>query len=156
HPAVEDRRVSTAAPEQTGVALSEHRAMLGIVQNQSVSPVFVGRTRELTRLTSALARAHAGEPQALVIGGEAGVGKTRLVEEFLAAAASPSSLSSSDGPETVTAVGGCVEIGADGLPFAPVATILRALHRGLGDELVAAAAGRESELARLLPGVGGA
>ncbi|WP_431960802.1 helix-turn-helix transcriptional regulator [Actinacidiphila sp. bgisy160] len=121
--------------------------MLGNVQNQSVSPVFVGRARELTRLTSALARAHAGEPQALVIGGEAGVGKTRLVEEFLAAA--------EDGPGTVTAVGACVEIGADGLPFAPVATILRALHRRLGDELVAAAAGREGELARLLPGLSG-
>ncbi|MGW3242196.1 helix-turn-helix transcriptional regulator [Streptomyces sp. NPDC001070] len=122
--------------------------MLGTVQNQSVSPVFVGRTRELTRLTSALARAHAGEPQALVIGGEAGVGKTRLVEEFLAAACE-------DGPQTVAAVGACVEIGADGLPFAPVATILRALHRRLGDELVAAAAGSEAELARLLPGLGG-
>ncbi|MEU4091875.1 AAA family ATPase [Streptomyces sp. NPDC026673] len=122
--------------------------MLGTVQNQSVSPVFVGRTRELTRLTSALARAHAGEPQALVIGGEAGVGKTRLVEEFLAAALE-------DGPSTVTAVGACVEIGADGLPFAPVATILRALHRRFGDELVAAAAGSEGELARLLPGLGG-
>lgn len=139
--------MSTAVPVETGTAPSGPRAMLGTVQNQSVSPVFIGRTRELTRLTTALARAHAGEPQALVIGGEAGVGKTRLVEEFLAAA--------EDGPATVTAVGACVEIGADGLPFAPVATILRALHRRLGDELVAAAAGSETELARLLPGLGG-
>lgn len=139
--------MSTVVPVQTGTAPSGPRAMLGTVQNLSVSPVFVGRTRELTRLTSALARAHAGEPQALVIGGEAGVGKTRLVEEFLAAA--------QDGPGTVTAVGACVEIGADGLPFAPVATILRALHRRFGDELVAAAAGSEGELARLLPGLGG-
>lgn len=137
--------MTVTVPAQSGTALSDPRAMLGTVQNQSVSPVFVGRARELTRLASALARAHAGEPQALVIGGEAGVGKTRLVEEFLAAAR---------GPGTVTAVGGCVEIGADGLPFAPVATILRALHRQLGPELSAAAAGREGELARLLPGFG--
>jgi DNA-binding CsgD family transcriptional regulator len=60
--------------------------MLGRVQTQSVSPVFVGRDRELTRLTSALACAHAGEPQSLLMGGEAGVGKSRLLEQFLGAA----------------------------------------------------------------------
>ena len=54
--------------------------------------------------------------------------------------------------EATTAVGGCLELGADGLPFAPFATALRGLHRSLGDvELAAAVAGREAELARLLP-----
>lgn len=119
--------------------------MLGTVQTQSVSPVFVGRSRELTRLTSALARAHAGEPQALLVGGEAGVGKSRLLEEFLGAAGAT---------EFVAAVGGCIEIGAEGLPFAPVSTVLRSLHRALGEELPAAAAGQEGELARLLPELG--
>ncbi|GAA1889892.1 helix-turn-helix transcriptional regulator [Streptantibioticus ferralitis] len=119
--------------------------MLSIVQTQSVSPVFVGRIRELTTLDAALARARAGEPQALMIGGEAGVGKTRLIEEFLARSCAAGA---------VTAIGGCVEMGADGLPFAPVATVLRALHRQLGDELATAAAGLEGELARLLPELG--
>ncbi|MGW7007485.1 helix-turn-helix transcriptional regulator [Streptomyces sp. NPDC054933] len=119
--------------------------MLSTVQTQSVSPVFVGRISELTQLDAALARARAGEPQALMVGGEAGVGKTRLIEEFL---------SRSCAAGAVTAIGGCVEMGADGLPFAPVATVLRALHRQLGDELATAAAGLEGELARLLPELG--
>ncbi|MGH3311854.1 MAG: helix-turn-helix transcriptional regulator [Streptomyces sp.] len=118
--------------------------MLGDVSSHSaISPVFVGRRDELTQLTDALARADAGEPQALLLGGEAGVGKTRLLEEFLSAARSAGA---------TTAVGGCLELGADGLPFAPFATALRGLHRAVGDaELAAAVAGREAELARLLP-----
>ncbi|MEU8888782.1 AAA family ATPase [Streptomyces sp. NPDC048442] len=122
--------------------------MLGDVETRSVSPVFVGRSSELSTLTDALARATAGEPQALLLGGEAGVGKTRLVEEFLAEAAS-SAQAPAEAP--VVAVGGCVEIGADGLPFAPFSAALRTLHRLLPGELAAAAAGQEEELARLLP-----
>ncbi|WP_030546541.1 helix-turn-helix transcriptional regulator [Streptomyces albus] len=116
--------------------------MLYGVQVTSISPVFVGRAGELAVLTGALARAAEGEPQTLLVGGEAGVGKTRLLEEFLA-------LARAEG--AVTAVGGCLELGADGLPFAPFATALRALHRQLGTDLDRAAAGRETDLARLLP-----
>ncbi|MEU8822951.1 AAA family ATPase [Streptomyces sp. NPDC048636] len=119
--------------------------MLDDVHTTSVSPVFVGRTEELSLLDDALARATAGEPQVLLIGGEAGVGKTRLVDEFLATAVASGA---------VAATGGCVEIGADGLPFAPVSTVLRSLRRKLGAELDGAAAGQEGELARLLPELG--
>ncbi|MFJ2587985.1 AAA family ATPase [Streptomyces sp. NPDC087538] len=133
--------------------------MLGGVENRSVSPVFVGREGEFASLVDALARARAraqgaggpdgadgpGGPQALLIGGEAGVGKTRLVEEFLAAAVRR---------DAVVAVGGCVEIGADGLPYAPFSTALRALRRTLPAEVAAACAGQEGELARLLPELG--
>lgn len=116
--------------------------MLGHVETRTFSPVFVGRADELGTLNEALARAAAGEPQALVIGGEAGVGKTRLVEEFAGAACRR---------RVVVALGGCVEIGADGLPFAPFTTVLRALRRALPGEVAAAAVGQEEELARLLP-----
>ena len=119
--------------------------MLGPVETRSVSPVFVGRAEELGTLHDALVRAREGEPQALLIGGEAGVGKTRLVEEFAAAARHRGA---------VVALGGCVEIGADGLPFAPFSTALRSLRRELPGELAAAAAGQEEELARLLPELG--
>ncbi|MGW7103086.1 helix-turn-helix transcriptional regulator [Streptomyces sp. NPDC054838] len=119
--------------------------MLDAVETRSVSPVFVGRADELAVLVDALTRAAGQEPQALLIGGEAGVGKTRLTEEFLAAA---------DRRGAVVAVGGCVEIGAEGLPFAPFSTALRSLHRRLPDELAAAAAGQEDELARILPELG--
>ncbi|MFC9751758.1 AAA family ATPase [Streptomyces sp. NPDC056921] len=131
--------------------------MLGGVETRSVSPVFVGREGEFASLVDALARARAqgaggpdgadgpGGPQALLIGGEAGVGKTRLVEEFLAAAVRR---------DAVVAVGGCVEIGADGLPYAPFSTALRALRHTLPAEVAAACAGQEGELARLLPELG--
>ncbi|WP_405393094.1 AAA family ATPase [Streptomyces sp. NBC_01102] len=131
------------APAATTV--SDPCAMLGDVETNTVSPVFVGRAGELASLTDALARASAGEPQALLIGGEAGVGKTRLVEEFLKAACRR---------EAVVAVGGCVEIGADGLPYAPFSTALRALRHALPEELAEALAGQEGELARLLPELG--
>ncbi|MGW4749871.1 helix-turn-helix transcriptional regulator [Streptomyces sp. NPDC004290] len=120
-------------------------AMLGAVETRSVSPVFVGRAGELTALTEALSRATAGEPQALLIGGEAGVGKTRLIEEFLDTARDR---------DAVVALGGCVELGADGLPFAPFSAALRALRRRIPAELDAAAEGHEGELARLLPELG--
>lgn len=119
--------------------------MLGGVETRSVSPVFVGRADELAVLTDALTRAAGQEPQAMLIGGEAGVGKTRLTEEFLCEA---------DRRGAVVAVGGCVEIGAEGLPFAPFSTALRTLHRLLPGELAAAAAGQEDELARILPELG--
>ena len=118
--------------------------MLGSVERISVSPLFVGRGAELATLTKALKRAGEGLPQALLVGGEAGVGKTRLLEEFQCSAS---------GAATV-AVGGCLEVGAEGLPYAPFATILRRLHRELGGELEAAAEGHESSLARLLPDFG--
>ncbi|QHY98335.1 Transcriptional regulatory protein LiaR [Streptomyces sp. S4.7] len=119
--------------------------MLGTVETKSVSPVFVGRDGELTALTEALARAAAGQPQALLVGGEAGVGKTRLIEELI-------SVACRDG--AVVAVGGCVEIGGDGLPFAPFSAALRGLRRLLPEEIAAAADGQEGELARILPELG--
>ncbi|AXK37452.1 LuxR family transcriptional regulator [Streptomyces armeniacus] len=128
----------------TPALMSVAGVMLSGVENRTaVSPVFVGRTEELAALTDGLARAAAGEPQAVLVGGEAGVGKTRLLEEFLSAARDAGA---------VTALGGCLELGADGLPFAPFATALRSLHRTLGGAALSAAIpGREAELARLLP-----
>ncbi|MGW3233336.1 helix-turn-helix transcriptional regulator [Kitasatospora sp. NPDC001095] len=111
------------------------------MQQTSVSPVFVGRGSEITELTDALRRAGTGSPQAVLIGGEAGVGKTRLLEEFLERAAAQGA---------VTTLGSCLEVGAEGLPYAPLAAALRRLHRSLGPELEAAAAGSESHLALLL------
>lgn len=119
--------------------------MLGTVHSSHISPVFVGRSAELTALDEALSRADAGEPRALFVGGEAGVGKTRLMQEFLGRAVA-------DG--AVVALGGCVETGADALPYHPVSTALRSLRRRLGAELDAAIAGQEGELARLLPELG--
>ncbi|MGW8974591.1 helix-turn-helix transcriptional regulator [Streptomyces platensis] len=120
--------------------------MLSGVETRSVSPVFVGRAAELAVLGGALdCIAASGEPQALLIGGEAGVGKTRLIEEFSESARARGAL---------VALGGCIEIGSEGLPFAPFSAILHTLNWHLRDELAAAVAGQEGELSRILPELG--
>ena len=57
--------------------------MLDYVSMRQVSPVFVGRGPELSKLRSLLASASAGEPAVVVVGGDAGIGKSRLIEEFV-------------------------------------------------------------------------
>jgi predicted ATPase len=42
----------------------------------------VGRTAELRALTAAAAEAAAGIPRVVVVGGEAGIGKSRLLDEL--------------------------------------------------------------------------
>jgi DNA-binding CsgD family transcriptional regulator len=46
--------------------------------------VFAGRVPELAELTAALVGARAGQPQVVLIQGEAGIGKSSLISEFLA------------------------------------------------------------------------
>src|SRR3954454_2693129 len=48
------------------------------------SEIFVGRKKELSILRSAVDRARAGQPQVVLISGSAGIGKTALVDRFLA------------------------------------------------------------------------
>jgi serine/threonine protein kinase len=47
------------------------------------APAFVGRGHELSRLAEAFARAKAGSLSTIVVSGESGVGKTRLVRTFM-------------------------------------------------------------------------
>ena len=112
-----------------------------------LSPSLVGRAGELAALDAALARTGSGEPSAVLIGGEAGVGKSRLVNEF-------AGRSRRAGARVLS--GGCLELGADGLPFAPFTSVLRELVRDLGADGVAGLlpAGATRELARLLPEFG--
>ena len=91
-----------------------------------------------------------GGPAALLIGGEAGVGKTRLISEFAAEARAAGAR---------VLIGGCLELGADGLPFGPFTAMLRDLVREIGaDELIGLLPGSDRatrELARLLPELAG-
>jgi DNA-binding CsgD family transcriptional regulator/tetratricopeptide (TPR) repeat protein len=104
---------------------------------------FVGRSQELARLRELLARAAHLEPLVAVIGGEAGVGKTRLVEQLAATA-------NQQGVRVLR--GGCVPLGEEGLPFAPVVEALRGLAEQLdAAELEAVAGPARDELGRLLP-----
>ncbi|REE96347.1 helix-turn-helix transcriptional regulator [Thermomonospora umbrina] len=110
---------------------------------RSVSPVLVGRSTELDTLEAALADA----PGAVLVGGEAGVGKTRLLREFAGRAT---------GRGERVLVGGCLELGSDGLPFAPFTAMLRGLVREIGIDGVAGLLPRSATagLARLLPEFG--
>jgi DNA-binding CsgD family transcriptional regulator/tetratricopeptide (TPR) repeat protein len=119
----------------------------GILEGMSVrtsSPALVGRAEYLATLHAALDRARMGGPAAVLIGGEAGIGKTRLISEFTAQA------------DARVLTGGCLDLGADGLPFAPFAGMLRELVRSMGADGVAALLPGHAtrEFARLLPEFG--
>ena len=107
---------------------------------------FVGRGAELGRLEAAFRAVDGGEPAAVCLGGEAGVGKTRLVGRFTDRVRERGG---------TVLLGGCVELGEASLPYAPVVEALRGLGRGLApatlEELVGS--GRPL-LARLLPELG--
>jgi DNA-binding CsgD family transcriptional regulator/tetratricopeptide (TPR) repeat protein len=100
----------------------------------------------MAALETALETVRQGEPAAVLIGGEAGMGKTRLIGEFTASAR---------GAGVRVLTGACLELGADGLPFSPFTAMLRDLVREAGPDEVAAllsGSGRAArELARLLP-----
>ncbi|MBB4961023.1 helix-turn-helix transcriptional regulator [Micromonospora polyrhachis] len=106
---------------------------------RATSTVLVGRQTELAALRETYQRVRGGEPAAVLVGGEAGVGKSRLVEEF-------GRLVVADGGRLL--VGQCLELGEQGLPFAPFAAALRAVLRRDGSEVFD---GYEHEFARLLP-----
>jgi hypothetical protein len=103
---------------------------------------FVGRERELARLQSALG----DRPRLVLVVGDAGIGKTRLVGESLRRAASGG---------MVAVSGGCLPL-AEKLPLLPVADALAELSRVDGGApfeaaLAAAPAYVRPEVARLLP-----
>jgi DNA-binding CsgD family transcriptional regulator/tetratricopeptide (TPR) repeat protein len=111
-----------------------------------LSPTFVGRVEELRLLEAARERAANGEPAVVLVGGEAGVGKTRLTAELIARCGT-------DGTRVLA--GGCVPVGGDGLPYAPIVQALRALLTGVGVNEVRELVGSSwPELARLLPALG--
>ncbi len=108
-----------------------------------VSPAFVGRGAELAALVSALESAIGGDPAVVLVGGEAGVGKTRLVEEAAARAREQ---------QVRVLTGSCIELGGEGLPLSPLVDALRTLIRVMDpDELEGFLGSARSELARLLP-----
>ena len=107
------------------------------------SPEFVGRGAELGRLQAALDRAERGVAAAVFVGGESGVGKTRLLREL-------ERLAADRGARVLR--GDCAAFGAGELAYAPIAAALRRLGRELDpaafDELLGPDRG---VLAPLLP-----
>jgi DNA-binding CsgD family transcriptional regulator len=116
------------------------------MSSRAVSPVFAGREAELTVLAGAFGDAADGLPRMVLVGAEAGGGKSRLVDEFAARLES----------RALVLVGGCVELSAAGLPYAPFTAALRQLVRQRGAAEVSALLGTRDtgELAGLLPEFG--
>jgi DNA-binding CsgD family transcriptional regulator/tetratricopeptide (TPR) repeat protein len=108
-----------------------------------VSPVLVGRRGELDRLRSLLELAVTGRPSVALVAGEAGVGKSRLVQEVARTAT---------GLGMSVLSGGCVELGGEGVSLAPLVEMLRTLSRSTPpDELDRLLGPARREFARLLP-----
>jgi predicted ATPase len=110
------------------------------------SPTLVGRLEELELLEAARRRAADGAPAVVLVGGEAGVGKTRLVAELITRCAA-------DGTRVL--VGGCVPVGDGTLPYVAIVEALRTLVAEVGVDEVRGLMGPSwPELARLLPALG--
>lgn len=126
---------------------------MDLVATRVASPEFIGRRRELGSLIEAVDRGTAGDAVIALVGGDAGIGKSRLVEEVAAHAHERGCLVLS---------GGCVSLGnGEGLPFAPIVEALRRLPvliaagelDGIGD-INELRSGETTDLGRLLPELG--
>ena len=86
---------------------------------------FVGRAAELAAIHTALEAAADGDGRIVLVAGDAGIGKTRLVRAVCAQATLE---------RFGTVVGGCVQLGTVPLAFAPVVEMARGLRDELGSD----------------------
>ena len=91
------------------------------IGRRMASPLFVGRAGELERLEQALQRAVHERSGAVLVTGEAGVGKTRLVAEFGGRIEPPSRV----------LVGACIDLDTGDLPYAPFVDVLHGLAQAI-------------------------
>jgi DNA-binding CsgD family transcriptional regulator len=123
--------------------LSYPRATMAPVPRLGSDAPLVGRAEELTRLTAAVERARTGRPAAVLLAGDAGVGKTRLLTELCGRARAAGA---------TVLIGHCVDLGGVGLPYLPFAEALRELasRADAGDQAVAEALRARPALGRLI------
>ena len=108
---------------------------------------FVGRAGELAELQAALRDAADARPSLALVGGESGVGKSRLADELKRHARE-------SGARVLS--GDSVELGDDELPYAPLLSALRPLVREGDPALEALPPQLRSALDAILPGLGSA
>ena len=99
-------------------SLSACHAILTDVGWQGAQSALIGRSAELDRLTAVLDAAAGGLAGVALLGGDAGIGKTRLVTE----------LAEQAGGGFAVLFGQCAELG-DALPLPPLADALRGASR---------------------------
>ncbi len=105
---------------------------------------FVGRKAELDELLLAARAATAGRHALVLLGGESGVGKTRLVGELERVLS---------GEGVLVLRGDAVEQDDGELPYAPITSSLRPLVRRRDPALEELGRGSRAQLAALLPGL---
>ncbi|MDN3354991.1 AAA family ATPase [Actinomadura sp. DC4] len=106
-------------------------------------PTLIGRTAELARLDAALAQAQNGSSVLLFVSGDAGIGKSRLVETFARRARER---------DAIVFSGACLDLAEGAAPYAPFVAALRPLADELdGDELARVLGESPRELGALLP-----
>ncbi len=124
----------------------EPRAVSGdtsLVRARLTSSRFVGRQTQLAELELAYREALDGNPRLILVSGDSGVGKTRLLAEVER---------SLDG--ALVLKGQCLEQGEMELPYAPLLGALRPLVRDQDGALEALSAASRVNLATLLPSMG--
>jgi len=102
----------------------------GILSTKERAPV-VGRGTQIQALDACFKRVAGGARQVVFITGEAGLGKTTLVNLFL-----HQLLSAKSTPTTAVGRGRCLQQFGDGEPYLPVFEALDHLNRSLGPRLV--------------------
>jgi DNA-binding CsgD family transcriptional regulator len=110
-----------------------------LMRSPVASPAMVGRDADLAMLHDEFTQSVSG-PRAVAIGGEAGIGKTRLVSEFAATVAS----------DATVLVGRSVELGPDGAPYSVYSGVLRDLLTAIGRDALLAAAGPSAAVLSVL------
>jgi predicted ATPase/DNA-binding CsgD family transcriptional regulator len=108
------------------------------------SDQFVGRASELRELESAARASAAGRPALILLGGDSGVGKTRLIRELERQLAAD---------DVLVLRGEAVEQEDGDLPYAPLTGALRPLARTADPALAELSRGSRAQLAALLPGL---
>ncbi|HWE58499.1 MAG TPA: AAA family ATPase [Solirubrobacteraceae bacterium] len=113
------------------------------MRGRLTSSRFVGRQSQLAELELAYREAREGSPRLLLIAGDSGVGKTRLLSE---------ARFSLEGARVL--FGQCLEQGELELPYAPLLGALRPLVRDQDPVFAELSPGTRSHLAALLPSLG--
>jgi predicted ATPase len=108
------------------------------------SAALIGRGEELAAIEAAVASARGGQARIVLVAGDAGIGKTRLISEV-------SARLERDG--VLCAVGGCVQLGDASLPYAPLIEALRAVRRRVGDDQFAELLGPATATVGVLLGI---
>ena len=134
---------TAGAAERTRLRLSSATAMMGYVPvpHHSQTPL-VGRDAELRRLSELTGLERPDQAGVVLLAGDAGVGKTRVLHELTGRA-------EAGGWRTLT--GHCLDFGDSALPYLPFTEVVGRLAQG-SPELVVGLTERHAALQHLLPG----